>query len=54
MSLLGIRTARSSSGGYNYGGQSYRSKYYYRRPRKVKRIYKDADGNIIKQKVTKE
>ncbi|MCF7918352.1 MAG: hypothetical protein K9N06_00380 [Candidatus Cloacimonetes bacterium] len=54
MRILGIKTSRSSSGGYNYGGQSYRSKYYYRRPKKVKRIYKDSDGNIIKQKVSKE
>ncbi len=54
MRLLGIRTSRSSSGGYSYGGYSYKSRYYYRRPKKIKKIYKDADGNIIKQKITKE
>ena len=55
MRMLGIKTARSSSGGYSYGsGYSYKSRYYYRRPKKVKKIYKDADGNIIKQKVSKE
>ncbi len=54
MRLLGIRTSRSSSGGYSYGGYSYKSRYYYRRPKKVKKIYKDADGNIIKQKISKE
>jgi len=54
MGMLGIKTSRSSSGGYNYGGQSYRSKYYYRRPKKVKRVYKDSEGNIVKQKVSKE
>jgi hypothetical protein len=56
MRLLGIRTARSSSrsnyGGY--GGYSYKSRNYYRRPKKVKKIYKDADGNIVKQKISKE
>ena len=54
MRMLGIKTSRSSSGGYSYGGNSYKSKYYYRRPKKVKKIYKDENGNIIKQKVTKE
>ncbi|MDP8210573.1 MAG: hypothetical protein P9M05_07155 [Candidatus Stygibacter australis] len=54
MRMLGIRTSRSSSGGYSYGGNSYKSRYYYRRPKKVKKIYKDENGNIIKQKVTKE
>jgi len=54
MHLLGIKTARSSSGGSNYGGSSYKSRYYYRRPKKVKKIYKDENGNIIKQKVSKE
>ncbi|MCF7911005.1 MAG: hypothetical protein K9M99_00630 [Candidatus Cloacimonetes bacterium] len=54
MQLLGIKTSRSSSGGYSYGGNSYKSRYYYRRPKKVKKIYKDEDGNVIKQKVTKE
>lgn len=54
MQLLGIKTARSSSGGYSYGSNSYRSKYSYSKPKKVKRIYKDSEGNIIKQKVSKE
>jgi len=54
MRILGIRTSRSSSGGYSYGGNSYKSRYYYRRPKKIKKIYKDENGNIIKQKVTKE
>lgn len=55
MRMLGIKTSRSSSGGYSYGGgNSYKSRYYYRRPKKVKKIYKDENGNIIKQKVTKE
>jgi hypothetical protein len=54
MSLLGIKTARSSSGGYSYGGYSYKSRNYYRKPKKVKKVYKDADGNIIKQKISKE
>jgi len=54
MRMLGIRTSRSSSGGYSYGGNSYKSRYYYRRPKKIKKIYKDENGNIIKQKVTKE
>jgi hypothetical protein len=54
MHLLGIKTSRSSTGGSNYGGTSYKSRYYYRRPKKVKKIYKDENGNIIKQKVSKE
>lgn len=54
MRMLGIKTSRSSSGGYSYGSNSYKSKYYYRRSKKVKKIYKDENGNVIKQKVTKE
>ena len=41
MLVLGIRTSRGSSSNYNYNKKSY--------GRKVKRVYKDADGKVIKK-----
>ena len=43
MLVLGIRTSRGSSSNYNY---NYNKKGY---GRKVKRVYKDADGKVIKK-----
>ena len=41
MLVLGIRTSRGSTTNYNYNKKGY--------GRKVKRVYKDADGKIIKK-----
>ena len=41
MLALGIRTSRGGSNNYNYNKKGYE--------RKVKRIYKDKDGNVIKK-----
>jgi hypothetical protein len=41
MLVLGIRTSRGSSSNYNYNKKSY--------GRKVKRVYKDAEGKVIKK-----
>ena len=43
MAAMGIKTARSSSGSYNY---NYKRKGY---GRKIKRIYKDEDSKTIKK-----
>lgn len=43
MLILGIRTSRGGSSSYNY---NYNKRGY---GRKVKRIYKDKDGNVIKK-----
>jgi len=43
MLVLGIRTSRGSSSNYNY---NYNKKGY---GRKVKRVYKDAEGKVIKK-----
>lgn len=44
MKRFGIRTSHSSTGSYNYN-YSYGSKYYRRRPKKVKRIYKTKESD---------
>ncbi len=49
MSVMGIRTARSGRGSSNYNYNNYKSSY----GRKVKRIYKDKDGNKT-EKVSKK
>lgn len=41
MLVLGIRTSRGTSSNYNYYKKGYE--------RKVKRVYKDEDGNVIKK-----
>jgi hypothetical protein len=46
MRALGIRSSRSGSSNYNY---NYNRSY----GRKVKRIYKDKDGNRVEKKDTK-
>jgi len=43
MTVMGIKTSRSSSGGYSY---NYKRRGY---GRKIKRIYKDEDDNTIKK-----
>ncbi|MBC8416663.1 MAG: hypothetical protein H8E11_09570 [Candidatus Cloacimonetes bacterium] len=43
MAAMGIKTARSSTGSYNY---NYKRKGY---GRKIKRIYKDEDGKTVKK-----
>jgi hypothetical protein len=48
MLVLGIRTTRGSSSNYNY---NYNKKGY---ERKIKRIYKDKNGDVIKTDRTKE
>ncbi len=45
MLVLGIRTARSDTSNYNYNKKGY--------GRKVKRIYKDSDGKVIRKEEKK-